>query len=164
MFTIFDGITLLFLLAGAYCGFKTGIIASIFYIASGFAGMWVAQHYVPVPGVKFYVYFLAAAGGVILLGFVAGKLMRTVSLGAIDRLIGACLGILLGLAVVSTVLVPLSHHLSPKFRKAVTVSYTGSHLIPRLQKIFPQVRQFDTDEIKSIFPLPAMPAKILPRK
>ncbi len=153
MFNVFDVIALLMMGFGAYFGFETGIIASIFYISSGFVGMWAAQRYVPEPGLQFYVVFLAGAGVVILAGFVASKILKSVCLGMTDRVVGAFLGLLLGFAIIATVVLPLASHMKGKTQKAVCSSFTGSRMLPSLQKAFPRVKQFEMKDLKEILPL-----------
>lgn len=156
MINIFDMFVLLVLVFSGYFGFQTGIISSFFYISSGFFGLWAAQNYSEGPGLKFYVIFSAGSGLIILLGFAAKQIFKKIFLGNVDRMVGGVLGLLLGLAIVGTIVLPVSHHFSEKKRQIVHSSYTGTHIIPVLRKLFPKVKQFRIGDIKEIINLPKL--------
>src|SRR5512138_3001461 len=101
MFNFFDIIALAVILLGGYFGLQTGILASTFYVASGFAGLWSAHRYAARLGVNFYLLFALASAAVILLGFLFSRLFKKIFLGKPDRLIGGLLGLCLGGLIVS---------------------------------------------------------------
>lgn len=154
MFNYFDLVVLAVLALSGFFGFQTGILSTVFYVSSGFFGMWAAQKYSQGPGTKFYFIFLAGAGCVILLGFIVQQIFKKVFLGKIDRLIGGALGVLLGLVIVGTVVLPVSHHFSERQRQFIHSSYTGSNIIPVLRKLFPRVEQFKLENIRQAIKLP----------
>ena len=61
MFNAFDFLSILIIAGNSYFGYQTGIIACLFYILSGFLGMWAAQSFAPEPKFNFYLVFLAVA-------------------------------------------------------------------------------------------------------
>lgn len=165
MFNYFDVITLLIVLAACFFGFQTGIIASLFYVASGFIGMFVARTFSPGPGMKFYLFFAAGAGGAILIGFIISRILKKIFLGTLDRLSGAVLGLLFGVVLISILLLPLSGSLRGEMRKAVLSSCSGSHILPLSRKMFPQFEEFCNgriEQIEEILPqIKELPEKII---
>ena len=99
MFNIFDIIVIVLVLGFGYLGFETGILASLFYILSGFVGIWAAQEFSAKIDINFYVMFFGGAGIVVLVGLFIRKLLKSIFLGNFDRVIGAFLGIFLGVSV-----------------------------------------------------------------
>ena len=153
MFNLFDAIVLLVMVSALCLGFQTGIIVSLFAVLSGFAGMWSAHMFSAPLGMNFYLVFFGSAAMVLLAGYVVSRVCKAFFMGGADRLIGALLGLVLGVAITVTVLLPLSGSLPKKARETVLASYSGSRLIPRLQKAFPGVRQFRLDKVKDYMSL-----------
>jgi uncharacterized membrane protein required for colicin V production len=153
MFNFFDIIALAFILLGGYFGLQTGILASTFYVASGFVGLWSAHHYAARLGMNFYLLFALAAAVVILLGFLLSRLFKKMFLGKPDRLIGGLLGLCLGVLIVSMALVPAFFHLTPKARDLAASSCTGSRFLPCLEKVLPGIRRFSVKEVKNVLPV-----------
>ncbi|MBN1621871.1 MAG: CvpA family protein [Endomicrobiales bacterium] len=160
MFNIFDSITLIIIVLSTYFGFRTGVVASLFYVLSGFIGMWAAQTFAPEPKMNFYLVFIATAGVVSVVGFVIKSVLKKLFLGWLDHTGGIILGFLLGLVIVSTVLFPVSYHLPKKMREKVVSSFLGRNFMPVLQETFPKVRQFKIDDIKEKIKLPEIPDKL----
>ena len=96
MFNYFDVIVIALLLGFGYLGYETGILASLFYVLSGFVGIWAAQEFSSKIDLNFYILFFTAAGIVILAGLFIRKLLKTVFLGGFDRMVGTILGIFMG--------------------------------------------------------------------
>ncbi|HBU68790.1 MAG TPA: hypothetical protein DEE98_00220 [Elusimicrobia bacterium] len=160
MFNYFDLLSIILIVFGAFFGFQTGIIASIFYIASGFAGMWAADRFAEGSGIGFYLIFAAGAGVLIMIGFIAGKLLKAFLLGTVDRVIGLVLGIMLGCVIVGVVVLPVSRHMPAAVRKAAFSSFSGAKIIPFIQKLYPRVKDFDVRDIEVALPMPKLPEKI----
>ncbi|MCB4791353.1 MAG: CvpA family protein [Elusimicrobia bacterium] len=157
---IFDLAVVALLAASIYFGYKTGIITSFFYVLSGFIGMWAAQEFVNEPKLNYYLVFLASAGVVILVGFFISHLIKKLPFSWIDHLFGVFLGIILGFVIIGTVIFPVSYHLPQKTRNAVATSFTAEKLIPRFQKMFPKVKQFNLNDIKDKISLPEFPKSL----
>lgn len=154
----FDLVVLLLVAASVYFGYKTGIITSLFYILSGFIGMWVAQKYANGLKFDFYVVFMATAASVIIIGFVVSHLIKKLPFIWIDHLCGALLGLILGFVITGTVVFPVSYHFPKKAKDIVVASFTAEKLIPKFQKLFPKVKQFELKDIKDKMPeLPKLP-------
>jgi uncharacterized membrane protein required for colicin V production len=149
MFNFFDVIVIVVAGLTAFLGFQTGILSSLFYIGSGFVGMWAAQHYAPGTGGEFYLVFVLVAGFVGLVGFVLSKMLKTVFFSTPDRIVGAVLGIIMGIALVATVFFPVAYHLPASMRKMVASSCSGTHLLPPMKKLFPRVEQLQFPEVKT---------------
>ena len=166
MFNAFDLIALAFILGFGYLGFETGILASLFYILSGFVGIWAAQEFSTKIDAKFYLFFFGGAGIVVLAGLFIRKLLSAIFLGSFDRLIGAFLGVFLGISVSIFVVLSFPPKVSDSTRKVVLTSYTGSHAVPFLEKFFPQA-ELKLEKVKGSIKLPKFSKKIkmpLPNK
>jgi uncharacterized membrane protein required for colicin V production len=159
MFNIFDVVVLGVLLLGAYAGSQVGILASVFYVASGFAGLSAAERFARGSNIKFYLVFVAVAAAVIGTGFLLARLFKKIFLGTLDRVAGALLGIVLGVVVTATVLLPLTRFLSARGQEKAAASYTVSHALPRLYEELPQLERFKPDRLPDIFPVPEIPRK-----
>lgn len=163
MFNFFDIITLGIVLLGGYFGLQTGILASAFYVASGFVGLWSAQRYAARLDMNFYLLFILTAAAVVLVGFLLGRIFKKLFLGKPDRIIGGLLGLFLGVLIVSMALVPVSFHTTPKVRTLVASSYTVSRFLPYLEKILPAVRRFSVERVTDALPAVKLPVSVLPR-
>ncbi len=165
MFNYFDFIVIGLIVCCGYLGFQTGILASLFYILSGFVGIWAAQEFSDKFDTNFYLLFFAAAGIVILVGLFIRRLLRAVFLGAFDRVIGGLLGIFLGVSVSIFIVLSFPPKLSENSHKVVLTSYTGSHAVPYLEKFFPQA-ELRLEKVTESIKLPKFPKKFkvsLPR-
>lgn len=156
----FDIFALVLGLLCFYFGFHTGIIASVFYVASGFVGMWAAQAYAAKFGLNFYVAFLCAAASVALAGFILSRIFRALMLGFFDRIIGGVLGVALAVCIVAMAIVPVSSKFTPAMRSAVVSSYAVKKIVPCFRKMFPRVKHFDITELSGKISLPALPHKL----
>jgi uncharacterized membrane protein required for colicin V production len=159
MFNYFDGIVLALITIGGYLGFQTGILASLFYILSGFVGIWAAQEFSNKFDANFYLLFFASAGVVIVAGILIRRLLKTVVLGIPDRLIGALLGIFLGVSISIFIVLSFPQKISEKSHEAVLTSYTGSHAIPYLEKFFPKA-ELRLKKVKESIKLPKFTKKL----
>jgi uncharacterized membrane protein required for colicin V production len=148
----FDIVALAIVALSVYCGYQIGVIASFFYVVSGFVGIWAAQKFSPQPGMNFYLVFFAGVGVVILTGFFISKLLKKLFVEWADRLIGAFIGLALGFVIVGTVVVPLSYHMPKNIKQYVVSSFSGTKFIPKLQAMFPKVEQFRLQDIKDKIP------------
>jgi membrane protein required for colicin V production len=157
MFNFFDIFVLVIVGSCVYFGYQTGIIASIFYILSGFVGMWAANKFAPNPGVNFYLVFFAGAGTVVLIGFIIGKIFKKALLGMFDRVAGVVLGIILGLAITGTVVFPIAYHFPESIHNKVINSFSGKKFMPWLRKMYPDIKQFNFDDLKNKIHLPKLP-------
>ena len=144
----FDTLAIAIIAFSAYFGLRTGAIASLFYIISGFTGMWAAQHFARDPGVMFYLVFFATAGIIALIGFGLSRVAAKLLLSPFDRIAGSLLGALLGVIIVGVIMFPLTYHLSVRVQQAAQASYGGRYLLPQMQRIFPQVKQFRIPSFK----------------
>jgi uncharacterized membrane protein required for colicin V production len=160
MFNAFDIAVLAVILLTAYFGSKTGIIASIFYVASSFVGMFVAHRYADAMGLNFYVAFLVSAAVVILIGYLIGKLMKAFFLGLFDRLGGAVLGLVLGVLIAATVLVPVASRMPEKARATAMASYTVARIGPSVRRFVPQSHRLKVEEVRDNMDLPKLPQKL----
>jgi len=159
MFNLFDGIVLALIMCGGYLGFETGILASLFYILSGFVGIWAAQEFSDKFDINFYLMFFAGAGIVIVAGILIRRLLKAVFLGTLDRVIGAFLGIFLGVSASIFIVLSFPPKISEKYHKVVLTSYTGSHAVPYLEKFFPQA-ELKLEKVKESIKLPKFPRKL----
>ena len=159
MFNIFDSIVIVLVMGFGFLGFETGILASLFYILSGFVGIWAAQEFTTKIGMGFYLVFFACAGIVVLAGLFIRRLLRAIFLGAFDRLIGAFLGVFLGVSVSVFIVLSFPPKVSEGTRKIVLTSYTGSHAVPFLEKFFPQA-ELKLEKVKGSIKLPKFPKKL----
>jgi uncharacterized membrane protein required for colicin V production len=159
MFNFFDVIVIALLLGFGYLGYETGILASLFYVLSGFVGIWAAQEFSSRIDINFYMLFFAAAGIVILAGLFIRKLLKAVFLGGLDRMIGAFLGVFLGVSVSIFIVLSFPPKVSEKSRKVVLTSYTGSSAVPFLEKFFPQA-ELKLEQVKDSIKLPKFSKKL----
>ena len=159
MFNFFDGIVLILIIGGGYLGSQTGILASLFYILSGFVGIWAAQEFSSKFDINFYLMFFAGAGAVIMVGLFIRSLLKTVLLGPIDRVVGALLGVFLGVSVSIFIVLSFPTKISENSHKTVLTSYTGSHAVPYLEKFFPQA-ELKLEKVRESIKLPKFPKKL----
>jgi uncharacterized membrane protein required for colicin V production len=163
MFNVFDVIVIIITSLCVFFGFQTGVLASIFYILSGFIGMLAATRYSPKStGSSFFIIFFAYSGAVILIGYILGKVFKKAMLGSFDRAAGIVLGIILGFAIAGTLIVlPLSmtNNLPFGIHKKALNSYTGKKVVPWVENKFKEARQFKFRQLaeKVHIPLPKMP-------
>jgi uncharacterized membrane protein required for colicin V production len=160
MFNGFDIVVLIVVLLTTFFGSKTGIIASIFYIASSFIGMWVAHRFSAVVGINFYLLFIVTAAVVIFAGYLISKLFHAVLLGPADRIGGGVLGLILGILIVATIVVPLIRHSPSAAKKYALSSFTTTKVLPFTEKAAPIVRRVKIEELRENLDLPALPNKI----
>jgi len=160
MFNIFDVVILVLVALGAYFGFSTGIIASIFYMSSGFAGMWAAHKFSSQLGINFYILFVLAAGIVVLAGFIIGKIVRGLLLGWLDKAGGLAFGILLGLAVFAVAMFPAAKKVNAKWQDTVQRSFSVKKIMPVMKKFLPAISEFDLETVKESLPEIKLPEKI----
>lgn len=157
---LFDAVILLVVFACAYFGFNTGIVASVFYMASGFAGMWAAHEFAARLGMNFYITFAIAAAIVILAGFLLGKIFKGLFLGGLDRAGGMLLGVLLGLVIFGVIVFPLSKKLPEGMRKTAHSSFSTVKVMPVLRKLLPDIGALNIDTVKESLPDIKVPEKL----
>jgi uncharacterized membrane protein required for colicin V production len=157
---IFDAAILIIVLLCAYFGFNTGVIASVFYMASGFAGMWAAHEFSVRLGLNFYLTFVLAAAVVILAGFILGKIFKGLFLGGLDRLGGVILGVLLGLVLFGVIVFPLSKKLPAGWQRTAHASFSTVRIMPVLRKLLPDINALNLDTVKESLPNIKLPEKI----
>lgn len=163
MFNLFDLVAGLVIVAAGFFGYQTGLLASVFYMVSGFVGMFVAQKFAAQLGINFYVLFFLAAAVVVVAGFMLGRLLKSVFLSPADRLSGFLLGAVLGVVVVVAVAVPLAGNLLPKTKKTVETSFSVTRVMPRLQRYVPEVADFTPVQVKRALPRVAVPDALKPK-
>ncbi|MFH1369424.1 MAG: CvpA family protein [Elusimicrobiota bacterium] len=160
MFNIFDVIILIIAILCAYFGFSTGVIASMFYVCSGFAGMWAAHKFSVQLGMNFYLVFAMASIAVVIIGFVLGKILKGLLLGGIDKAGGLVFGVTLGLAVFAVLLFPLSKKLPEKLQNIASTSFSSNKIMPVMKKLLPAISEFDLETVKESMPDIKLPEKI----
>jgi len=131
-------------------GYHTGAIASIFYAASGFAGVFIAHKYAAALHVNFIVLFAAVTVGLIAFGMVSRAMARLFMLGFIDRLAGFLIGALLGCVVISISLEPVGERVSEPVKNKIHSSYTAKRLAPAILARIPALK--DLHDIKFNLP------------
>ncbi|MBN1822831.1 MAG: hypothetical protein JW803_00770 [Endomicrobiales bacterium] len=141
-------------------GYETGIITSLIWILSGFSGMWAAQDLSGRIGVNFYAAFFAASAAVIVGGFILSRMVKIVIPRLIDGIVGAGLGLILGLTVVGLVIIPFSSGWHAGLRKGIVKSYAAKKMVPELKKIFPRVKDFDIKGLKDEADFPPVPEEV----
>jgi len=158
----------IFSLLGLAAGFIT---ASQFYLAGG----KYLQQWFDNPAISNIVSFIAILIGVTftvsLLGTLARRTIRAVSLGWLDRLLGACFGFFKGLLIICTLLMILVAFLPPQKKilteskfspRVITLSKVLTSLVPDDLKInFREKQQllmdFWTKKALSAIPLQSVP-------
>ncbi len=134
MFNLFDVIFLVILAAGGWFGFKTGFVASSFYLVSGFTAMAAARAYSAKTGADFTLVFTVTVLAAILVGYLLGRIVGALIFGIFDRLGGALLGIILGLLAAAFVVTTLPPKFSPQSREMLLSSFTAARVIKPVQK------------------------------
>ncbi len=129
-----------------------GLILGLWFY--GTAGAWV-QPYVSSIGIANFAGFLAVFIGVIILGallsWIVSRLLRTVGLSWIDRLLGAAFGIARGL-VMSVALVMIMVAFAPGSTAATPPSaVVQSRLAPYVIGVSRVITQFAPYELKDEF-------------
>lgn len=160
MFNIFDVVSIILILSCAYFGFSTGIIASVFYVSSGYAGMWVAHKFSAQWGMNFYLVFILAAAGVVLIGFILGKVLKGLLLGGFDKFGGLVFGIALGVSIFSVGLYPMIGKLPAKWQDKAYSSFSSAKVMPYMRKLLPEISEFSIQTVKESLPELQMPKKI----
>jgi uncharacterized membrane protein required for colicin V production len=159
MFNFFDVIVIALVIGFGYLGYETGILASLFYVLSGFVGIWAAQEFSSKIDLNFYILFFTSAGIVILAGLFIRKLLKSVFLGGFDRMVGAFLGVFLGVSASIFIVLSFPPKVSEKSREVVLKSYTGSSAVPFLEKFFPQA-ELKLEQVKDSIKLPKFSKKL----
>lgn len=121
-------------------GYHTGAIASVFYVASGFVGVFVAQKYATNLHVNFVVLFLAVTLGLIAFGMFSRAMARLFLLGFFDRAAGFIIGALLGVALLAVALEPAAEKFSEPMRIKIHNSYTAKRLLPKALAAIPALK------------------------
>ncbi|OGS18617.1 MAG: hypothetical protein A2219_02110 [Elusimicrobia bacterium RIFOXYA2_FULL_50_26] len=151
MFNYFDVIVAALMIAGGYFGFQTGGAASLFYMGSGFAGIWTAHRFAHTPGVKYVLFFVAGAGAVILAGFILSRIFKGLVLGMIDRLAGVLIGILLAALIASLAVMGDSPRIPSSLRKTMRTSWYGAHIIPEIELNLLRVQHLNVARARQAF-------------
>jgi hypothetical protein len=142
-----DGIILLLVLIIMWLGFRTGIIAGLFFVASGFGSMAAAHTYASRAHMNEALFFLIAVAVICLVGFGLSKAMKKMLLKTPDRIGGALLGLCLGVLLVAAVVMPSAERCVPSFRKAAETSYTGARVMPWIRKEIPWSGRFPAKNV-----------------
>ena len=150
MFNGFDIIVLVIVLLFCLAGFKTGIVSTIFSLASGYVGLFVATKYSAQLGMNFYLVFGLLVVAIIALGLFLGNIAQDKLLGTFDNIMGMILGAGFGIMLVSILMFPVLNKLSWKNQVYVVSSYSGIHIIPSVQKLLPPVKELSFKQIKQM--------------
>ncbi len=121
-------------------GYHTGAIASVFYLISGFAGVFVAQKFSATLHVPFAVLFLAVTLGLIAFGIFSRAMARLFLLGFFDRLVGFGIGVVLGIFLLAVVLAPGAEKFSQSVKDKVHASYVSKRLLPLVMAKLPGLK------------------------
>jgi len=151
MFNFIDVIIAALIISGGFFGFQTGAVASIFYLGSGFAGIWAARHFTQGPGIKYFLIFIAGAGLVIIAGFIFSKIFKGLVLGMLDRIGGVLFGIILAALISFAAVSGNSPRVSSNLRKAMHNSWFGSSLSPKIERTLPTLSRPNPAPIKQFF-------------
>lgn len=148
---LIDGMIGVILLYTTFSGFRKGAVGIFLDVVSWVMGLFLAIHYGPLfsqwLGLQFpkcapyatilgflIIWFLAFCAFT-LLGIVVDKMLRGTLISPFDRVLGACIGFLKGLLVLSVLLLPfMSAHLSVYKQAKLTflVKPVLERLIPKL--------------------------------
>lgn len=150
IFNGFDIIVLVLVLLFCIAGFKTGIVTTIFSVTSGYIGLYIATKYSGQLGMNFYLVFALVAVAVIALGLFLGHIAQDKLLGTIDNVMGMILGAGFGVMIISILMFPVLNKLSWKNQVYVVSSYSGTHVIPSVQKLLPPVKELSFKQIKQM--------------
>ena len=150
MFNGFDIIFLVIVLLFCLAGFKTGIVSTIFSLGSGYAGLLAATKYSAQLGINFYLLFLIVAVAVIALGLFLGRLAQDELLGTFDNVMGMGLGSCFGIMLISILMFPVLNKLTWKQQVFVVSSFSGTRIIPSVQKLLPPVKEVSFKQIKQM--------------
>jgi uncharacterized membrane protein required for colicin V production len=132
----------------------------MFYMASGFAGMWAAHMYSASLGMNFYLTFILAAAVVILIGFILGKIFKAVFLGGLDRLGGIVFGILLGIVIFGVIIFPLTKKLPAGWQRKAHLSFSSMKIMPVLRHYLPNIDVLNINTVEESMPKLEIPETI----
>ncbi|MFC1500865.1 CvpA family protein [Elusimicrobiota bacterium] len=150
MFNYFDVLTIFVILGLCYLGFRTGIVSNIFYVSSGFIGMFVAHKFYKQLEMDFHLFFISVALCVMIIGFFIGKALRDYKIGRYDRGIGAFLGLILGVLITTAVTGPVFAKISDYTYKMAYNSISGKYIIRVVQKVFPNIKELKLRKVKEM--------------
>ncbi len=150
VFNGFDIIVAIFILVFCLVGFKTGIVSTLFYISSGYIGLFVASKYSAVLKMNFYLVFFLVALATIIAGLIVGQMVREAVLGAADNIFGLVFGGIFGIMFISILMFPVLNKLSWENQVYVVSSYSGSHVIPWVQKMLPPMKELSFKRVREI--------------
>ncbi|MDR0814533.1 MAG: CvpA family protein [Bacteroidales bacterium] len=116
---VIDAVILICLVWGFVKGFRKGLIMQTFSIIAVGLGIWggltlayVVEPYLPhgwsrlaCSFVSFLIVFICMMLMIIVAGKIISKLLDAIALGLINRLLGACFGLLVNALVLSTIIV-----------------------------------------------------------
>lgn len=151
----FDWIVVIICLLCAYHGWRVGGVFSIIFIFAGFIGSWVASNYYTLfsgyfaPHAQAVIYgylcvFAMVLIGMLVAGYVVHKFVKLIFLGTLNRIVGMCLGIILGLILSAGIFLPLSTLANKKTRRLIRTSVIASHITratKKVIKVFPPKRK-----------------------
>lgn len=162
MFNAFDIVCITIVLVFAALGFRTGIIATLIYIASGFIGMWAAHHHAEQLGLGFYAAFIFIVVMVIAGGYFLSKVLHALMFGKWDMIIGSLMGVVLGTMLTVSVVVPLTIKMPVSVQILVARSFASAHLMPTILRTIPLLDYVKLERLeKSIQGKPVDEAKEL---
>ena len=121
-------------------GYHTGAIASVFYLASGFVGVFIAQKFAAALHVNFMVLFVAATLALIAFGMFSRALAHLFMLGFFDRLAGFIIGVLLGAALLSVAIEPAAEKFSEPVKNKIHASFAAKKLAPSVLSKVPRLK------------------------
>jgi uncharacterized membrane protein required for colicin V production len=99
---------------------------------------------------NFYIVFAITAVAIIALGLFLGRLAQDALLGTFDNVMGMILGAGFGVMLVSILMFPVLNKLSWQKQVFVVSSYSGTHIIPAVQKMLPPVKEVSFKEIRQM--------------
>lgn len=133
-------------------GIRKGFILSLFTLIALILGVWAALHFSGFMSsflikifhptgnwlviLSYFLTFLLVVIGVIIIGKLLEKVVKTVGLGLANRVIGGLFGLLKGILGVSVLLFFLVHF-DPKEKLINHKTKETSYCYPYIEKVFP---------------------------
>ncbi len=134
----FDAFFCACMCVGYFLGFRTGIIGSFFYVVSGFLGMMTVNQYGYLFPFSSTAVFFWAVVFFVAVGLMFRRILEVFTMGLLDRFVGAVMGGILVLIVVSNALSLYSNFKAqPNVFTAVTASYSYRYIIKPWQIVSP---------------------------
>lgn len=147
-----DGWCILLVLISVYLGYRTGVLAMLFFLASGFAGMAAAQHFGAFPDTKFFLVLIGVSGGVIAAGMLLRKAAEAIYLGTVDRVIGGLCGALVCVCLLAAIAIPAGESAPEPIRGNVQRSYSRTRIAPVLYTRFQLIKNMHLENLRERLP------------